>query len=304
MEDIEKKVNERREKEEKRKEELNVNKSEENIDKSEYDLRVIETMEKACRSHTVMLSNDKLIEEVVKLDKDDNKSRFEKRQTAMKEILNNIYINKLKIEKESVKELRIEKMEYEQKLINGDKKDFIHVTFSDVEHNKIIKKNLINLDKNDNIKISDNIPVQMMDRYKIYDGIAYAIRKKGKQTRIWNGRHDFYLRVKDKDDLRLWGEIPPLITPHNMPLARVGKVSKETEVEIKDNENNRIDEIIRRNKLKEQFKDIMEMEVQREMRRIENERKRAHSDNNDERKGNKNKKGKEIDMDEDWPENE
>ena len=79
------------------------------------------------------------------------------------------------------------------------------------------------MENDQNIKVTDCIPIGLVDIYKIYDNIAYELRKRGKQTRIWAERHDFYWRVKDRHDLRMWGEISSIITPKNMPLARVGK---------------------------------------------------------------------------------
>ena len=85
-----------------------------------------------------------------------------------------------------------------------------------------------------------------MDRYKIYDNIAYELRKRGKQTRIWAGRHDFYLRVKDRSDLRMWGGNTPIII-----LTRVGKMMHDTKKEITEEENYKIENILERNNNKE-----------------------------------------------------
>ena len=101
-------------------------------------------------------------------------------------------------------------MNYEQKIVNDKRMDYIHVTFKELDDMKKVKKNLKNLENDQNIKVTDCIPLSLMDRYKIYDNIAYELRKRGKQTRIWAGRHDFYLRVKDRSDLRMWGKYPLL----------------------------------------------------------------------------------------------
>ena len=104
-------------------------------------------------------------------------------------------------------------MNYEQKIVNDKIMDYIHVTFKELDVMKKVKKSLKNQENDQNIKVTDCIPLSLMDRYKINDNIAQELRKRGKQTRRWAGRHDFYLRVKYRSDLRMGGEMPPIITP-------------------------------------------------------------------------------------------
>ena len=78
--------------------------------------------------------------------------------------------------------------------------DFIHVTFKELDDMKKVKKYLKNLENDQNIKVTYCIFLNLMNRYKLYANIAYELRKRGKQTRIWAGRH--HLRVKDRIDLR------------------------------------------------------------------------------------------------------
>ena len=85
-----------------------------------------------------------------------------------------------------------------------------------------------------------------MERFKFFDGIAHKYRQHGQNTKIWLGRFDFQLRIKNKDDYRKWSEIPPFITPENMPLFNVGKMTVDTIREIRD------DELERRNRILEQ----------------------------------------------------
>ena len=42
------------------------------------------------------------------------------------------------------------------------------------------------------------------------------LRKRGKQNQICTGKHDFNIRVKENNNIRMWEEIQPLITPKNM----------------------------------------------------------------------------------------
>ena len=222
-------------------------------------------MDLASRSHLIQIEKDRLFAEVIKLDESDD-DKFTKRQRAMKQIVCSLYSNKLKMDRNIVKELNIEKMNYEQKIVNDKRMDYIHVTFKELDDMKKVKKNLKNLENDQNIKVTDCIPLSLMDRYKIYDNIAYELRKRGKQTRIWAKIHGFYLRVKDRSDLRMWGEIPPIITPKHMPLARVGKIKHDTEKEVTKEENYRIENILERKNNKEKktlYIEIADREIQR-----------------------------------------
>ena len=60
----------------------------------------------------------------------------------MKQIVCSLYSNKLKMDRNIVKELNIEKMNYEQKMVNDKRIDYIHVTFKELDDMKNVKKHL------------------------------------------------------------------------------------------------------------------------------------------------------------------
>ena len=53
-----------------------------------------------------------------------------------------------------VKVLNIEKMNYEQKIVNDKRMDYIHVTFKELDDMKKVQKNLKNLENDQNIKVT------------------------------------------------------------------------------------------------------------------------------------------------------
>ena len=118
------------------------------------------------RSPSIQLENDKLIGEVIMLDESDD-DKFTKSQRAMKQIVCSLYSNKLKMDRNIVKELNVEKMNYEQKIANDKRIDYIHLTFKELGYMKKVKKNLKNMENYQNIKVTDCIPLRLMDIYKI-----------------------------------------------------------------------------------------------------------------------------------------
>ena len=58
-----------------------------------------------------------------------------------------LYSSKLKMDCNIVKELNIEKMNYEQKIVNDKRMNSVHITFKELDDMKKIEKNLVKLSK-------------------------------------------------------------------------------------------------------------------------------------------------------------
>ena len=62
------------------------------------------------------------------------------------------------------------------------------------------------------------------------------MRQKGYQTKLREGKKDFLLLSKKKNDNTAWTKISPTIEPPNLPLFEVGELDPDIENKIKNDE--------------------------------------------------------------------
>ena len=104
------------------------------------------------------------------------------------------------------------------------------------------------------------------------------MRKEGYFTKIREGKKDYLLLAKKKEDKTPWGKIAPRIEPANLPLFEVGRLTKETIVKIREEEAiRRKEQIERMERMKADQEEEEEKEINREMedqkKMIDEERK-------------------------------
>merc|ERR1711895_376170 len=126
-------------------------------------------------------------EEIEKRKQNKNLSEKDNRDVNLKSEINNILKKDLKIEKEIVAKMKINKIEISQRTIGRSLKQIVDIRFNEIEAVKLIKKRLHYLNKlNIDYSIQDFVHPQLLDQYQFLESIALKYRQKKQcRTRIW-----------------------------------------------------------------------------------------------------------------------
>merc|ERR1711895_306349 len=181
-------------------------------------------------------------EEIEKRKQNKNLSDKDNREINLKSEINNILKKDLKIDKDVVAKMKIDKITISQRTIGRTLKQIIDVRFNEIEAVKLIKKRLHFLNKlNIDYSIQDYVHPQMLDQYQFLESIALQYRqKKHCRTRIWLNRKGYEVRVqKNGEDLK-WSKVSPLAPSVKEPIANIGPLSEDTIKELKDDLEERI----------------------------------------------------------------
>ena len=136
----------------------------------------------------------------------------------------------------------------EVKFVNKSKdtETQIHIKTEDIDSAEIIKNHYKNL-KSGNQYVVQMISPEALKRWQEYDKLAFIMRQEGYNTKIREGKKDYLLLAKKKDDKTPWNQVAPRIAPFNLPMFEVGRLSEETIKTIRIDENKRIKRKIRKN---------------------------------------------------------
>merc|ERR1711895_244497 len=162
-------------------------------------------------------------EEIEKKKINKNLSDKDNREINLKSEINNILKKDLKIEKDIVAKMKINKIEISQRTIGRTLKQIIDVRFQEIEAVKLIKKRLHFLNKlNIDYSIQDYVHPQMLDQYQFLESIALQYRQKKQcRTRIWLNKKGYKVRVQNNGDNIKWGKVSPLAPSVKEPIANI-----------------------------------------------------------------------------------
>ena len=166
----------------------------------------------------------------------------------------NVYLNSMKIDKELMKDIVIDKVTHEKKEINDVYKDTIKIDYSDFTSMRIVKNHLKYFPKTE-YTVNDFIPNELRDNYNVFKDIGEKYRKDNHEYRIWLKNNGYQIRVRSKGDKTYWPEIPPLIPPFDLPLANIGKINDTLRKEINILENQYLQNIQSKRDIRIRYKD-------------------------------------------------
>merc|ERR1712002_238339 len=110
-------------------------------------------------------------------------------------------------------------------------------------------------DKETSSKLVNYVHQSAFQRWKIFDTMAWQYHKEGKSAKIWHGKSDFLLLVKEKNDTQKWSDLAPRFVPEHLLVDfDIGKLNKEDEEYYNVLQKDRYDENVAKNEvLKEQI---------------------------------------------------
>ena len=144
-----------------------------------------------------------------------------------------------------------------------------------------------NVTQDVNNKVVDYIHPASKNRYNKLNYIAFQIRQnKEKKTKIFNGKNDFILKEKNKDDNTKWSEVPPFIIDVDVeqPDFNVGILTQEDNDIYKKQEKERIENIKKKNEENKKYKAVDDSEeIKKDEERIDKmiEKMNLENDDND-----------------------
>ena len=177
------------------------------------------------------------------------------------------YIKKdLKMEHEDYEKIKIDTIEeIIVKTKTNDYESHIKIVMQDKESAELATRHYKNLSTNNDKVIRITYP-QAKNRLLAYDSETYCFRKSGYNTKIRDGKNDYLILAKKKDDTTAWNNLSPMIEPEDLPLFEVGKLKPETKQNLINEQNKRRNDRIEKQKIKEQEEKISEaQETQNEI---------------------------------------
>ena len=200
----------------------------------------------------------KTIEAMVKEKKIDPKLPYNAKEAiAMKAIVENFILNEAKIDKEDWESMVIDKFHVETKKRKDDSKvQVVYCRMVDARDVNKLRSKMADIDKEISSKLINYVHQAAFQRWKIFESMAWQFRKEGKSTKIWHGKTDFLLLVKEKSDIQKWADIAPRFIPEHLLVDfDVGKLNEEDEEYYNQLQKDRYDENVAKNEvLKENIK--------------------------------------------------
>ena len=191
----------------------------------------------------------------------------EKEGAAMKAIVDTFITKEAGIDKEEWEDTPIDKLHIGIKKDNdGNKHQVIYCRLVDPKDANRLRAKMGDKPKHIQNKLTNYVHQAAFQRWKIIDNIAFQYRKnEGKSTKIWHGRSDFLLLVKDKNDTTKWSEVAPKIIPENVLVDfDVGILSPEDDEYYKALKNDKYEENLAKNELLKKRKEEEEKRIDRE----------------------------------------
>ena len=189
---------------------------------------------------------------------DPNITYKEKESAAMKAIIENFVLNEAKIDKDDWEAMLVEKFHVGiKKQKDNSRVQVIYCRMVNPRDVNLIKSKMADKDQSVSSKLVNYVHQSAYQRWKIFDNMAWQYRRQGKSTKIYHGKTDFLLLVKEPNDPQKWADIAPRFVPEKLLVDfDIGKLSEEDEEYYTALQNDRFEENIARNEaLKDKIND-------------------------------------------------
>ena len=213
------------------------------------------------RTFGVETNNERQVDKTIKALENEKKidaklSYKVKESIAMKVIVENFILNEAKIDKEEWESMFIDKFHIgTKKKKDNSRVQVIYCRMANPKDTNIIRSKMAEMDKETSSKLVNYVHQSAFQRWKIFDTMAWQYRKEGKSAKIWHGKSDFLLLVKEKNDTQKWSDLAPRFVPEHLLVDfDIGKLNKEDEEYYNVLQKDRYDENVAKNEvLKEQI---------------------------------------------------
>ena len=218
-------------------------------------MRIAEVMDINKRTMGIVMRTDDMTEVMIKQLEKEGKlkdmKKEEKQVIARRRLVDHCMSTELGIDKEEWSKCKIKKIHNEIKNDkDGKKREVMYVQMNSIDDVNKVKMKLQDFEQELNNRIIPYNHPKSYERFRKLDQYAYEIRKRGQQTKIYNGKYDYKLIVRNRGDKTKWSEIPPIVNPMDLPELRVGKLSEE------DKKMDELNKLERREKAKERKEKI------------------------------------------------